>query len=69
MMRASPTLVSSAFWLFDVKGAAYLVEAGRSFKQVSQAVVGEEVNASPAAVEGRFYVRSKSHLYCFGKKP
>ena len=69
MMRTSPTLVGGAFWLFDVKGAAYLVEAGRSFKLVSQAVVGEEVNASPAAVDGRFFVRSKSHLYCFGKRP
>ncbi|MDP6381260.1 MAG: PQQ-binding-like beta-propeller repeat protein, partial [Phycisphaerae bacterium] len=65
---ASPSLVGNRIYLLDMDGVMLMLEAGREFKELGQAELGEECHASPAFADGRIYIRSEGHLYCIGKK-
>ncbi|MBI3910140.1 MAG: PQQ-binding-like beta-propeller repeat protein [Armatimonadetes bacterium] len=67
-VRASPTLVGNRVYLMDTKGTMHIFEAGRAFKEMGTAALGEEAHASPAFVHGRIYIRGRQHLYCVGSR-
>lgn len=66
--HSSPILVGRRIYLTDKKGVTHIFEAGRTFKDLGQASIGEDVNATPAFVGGRIYMRGKQHLFCIGAK-
>ncbi len=68
MFRSSPTVVGDRIYLLDEKGVMHIIAAGRAFKELGTAALGEQSNCSPAFVNGRIYVRGKYNLYCIGAK-
>jgi hypothetical protein len=50
------------------EGIGLVVEAGPQFRVLATNDLKEKVYASPAVANGRLYVRTWDHLYCFGAK-
>jgi outer membrane protein assembly factor BamB len=67
-VHASPVLVGKTVYLLDTQGVMHLFEAGRVFKEIGKAPLGEETGATPAFAGGRIYIRGREHLYCIGAK-
>jgi outer membrane protein assembly factor BamB len=67
-VKSSPTLVGDRIYLVDEKGVTHILAAGEEFKELGKAALGEAVTASPAFLDGRIYMRGKTHLYAIGKK-
>ena len=67
-VTSSPLLAGDHILMISEDGDAAVVKAGRTFEVVHQAKLGEPVFASPAAADGRLYVRGASHLFCFGTR-
>ena len=44
-----------------------VVTAESEWKVIHSAEFGEEGYATPAIVDGRIYLRTSGHLYCFGQ--
>jgi outer membrane protein assembly factor BamB len=64
---ASPSVVGNELWLVTTKGATVVSEISRTaFKEIRRLELGEKVNASPAFLDGRIYMRGVKHLYCIG---
>jgi outer membrane protein assembly factor BamB len=66
--RASPLLVGQQIYLLDITGVMHMLQAGRVFKEIGVCPLGEAVDASPAVLDGRIYIRGKKHLFCIGAK-
>ena len=66
--KSSPTLVGDKIHLMTDKGVMYILAAGREFKELGKAELGEPANSSPAYLNGRIYIRAKHNLYCIGGK-
>jgi outer membrane protein assembly factor BamB len=64
--RATPLVADGKIYFFSKQGKATIVEASRTFKTLSQADLGEEIIASPAAAHGCLFLRTKEHLYRIG---
>ncbi len=64
---SSPSLVGDRIYLISEQGVAYILEAGRQYKEIGKAELGEKCYASPAFADGRIYLRSDKHLYCIGR--
>ena len=62
--RASPSLVQDKIYFMNEKGLMIIIEAGREYKEIARADLGESASASPAFADGRIYIRGKEHLYC-----
>jgi hypothetical protein len=45
-----------------------VVSAKSDWEILAVNTLGDEVFATPAFADGRMYVRTRSTLYCFGKK-
>ena len=65
--NASPSVARGKLYVFGNKGAAVVAAAGRQFKELGRAELGEAVLASPAFVGDRIYVRGATNLFCLGK--
>lgn len=66
---ASPSMAGKHLYLFSDEGKVFIVEPGPTeCKITAEATMGEKCAASPAFQDGRIYVRTKSQLYCIGKK-
>jgi outer membrane protein assembly factor BamB len=63
---SSPVAGDGKIYLLSVSGTLSVVQAGRDWQVVSRSDLGEEVYATPAITEGRIYLRTAGHLYCFG---
>jgi hypothetical protein len=50
----------------NAHGSLAVVRAGRDWKVLSRSDFGEAVYATPAIADGRIYLRTSGHLYCFG---
>lgn len=50
------------------EGVGLVVQAGPEFKLLATNDLKEKTYASPAVANGRLYVRTWDHLYCFGTK-
>jgi outer membrane protein assembly factor BamB len=67
--NASPSVVGGRLYVFGKEGGAVVAEAGRQYKELARAELGEPVLASPAFAPGRIYVRSATNLFCLGARP
>jgi hypothetical protein len=48
-------------------GDVTVVRVEPTWRVVCRARFGEQILATPAIVDGRIYLRTTGHLYCFGK--
>lgn len=63
---SSPVAGDGKIYLLSVSGSLAVVQAGRDWKVLSTSHFEEDVYATPAIADGRIYVRTAGHLYCFG---
>jgi outer membrane protein assembly factor BamB len=63
---SSPVAGDGKIYLLDVSGSLGVVQAGRDWKVLSTSAFEEDVYATPAIADGRIYLRTAGHLYCFG---
>ncbi len=66
--RASPVIVGKRVYLLDVDGSMHVIEAGRTFKELGNSPLKEQMHATGAFVGGRIYLRGIKNLYCIGTK-
>jgi outer membrane protein assembly factor BamB len=64
---ASPVGGDGKVYLFSQEGDATVLSAEPQWQTLHTAKFDEDVFATPAIVDGRIYVRTKGHLYCFGQ--
>jgi outer membrane protein assembly factor BamB len=63
---ASPVAAGGKVFLVNKEGKLSVVKAGAQWQTESVVDLGEQVIATPALANGRLYVRTATHLYCFG---
>src|SRR5262245_47912134 len=63
---SSPVAGDGKVFLINQHGKLTVLEAAAGWREVSSADFGEDAYASPAIADGRLYVRTNGHLYCFG---
>jgi len=55
-------------YLLNEQGRLTVVKAGRDWEVLTTSDFKEDVYATPAIADGRIYLRTVGHLYCFGQK-
>jgi outer membrane protein assembly factor BamB len=66
---ASPVAGDGKIYLLSQRGTLSVVSAADQWEVIHSAEFGEETYATPAILDGRIYLRTSGHLYCFGQKP
>lgn len=64
---ASPVGGDGKVYLLNQNGQVTVVSAAGKWQVLSTADFGEDVYATPALVDGRIYLRTVRHLYCFAE--
>ncbi len=64
--HASPAIAGGHVYLFSQKGDCFVVEAARTFKQVSHTSMPDSFHASPAFIGNWIVVRGMTNLWCLG---
>lgn len=65
---ASPVAGDGKVYLFSEDGKLTVISARAEWEILHAVDFGDQVFATPAIVDGRLYVRTGGHLYCFGGK-
>ena len=65
---ASPVAGDGKIFTVSHQGKISVIQPGPDWKVLSVNDLGNECSATPAIAEGRLYIRSRDHLYCFGKQ-
>jgi outer membrane protein assembly factor BamB len=63
---SSPVAGDGKVFMINQRGKLTVLEAAAGWREISVAEFGEDTYASPAIADGRLYVRTNGHLYCFG---
>ncbi len=63
---SSPVAGDGKLYVVNESGSLAVVRAGRDWEVLSSSEFGERVYATPAIADGRIYLRTSGHLYCFG---
>jgi outer membrane protein assembly factor BamB len=63
---SSPVAGDGKIYVVDERGRLSVVRAGRDWSVLSSSDFEEDTYATPAIADGRIYVRTAGHLYCFG---
>jgi outer membrane protein assembly factor BamB len=66
--RATPLVVGDKIYFFAKDGKTIIVDAARTFHVVAECDLGEDTIASPAAVGGNLFIRTRGNLYRIGGK-
>ena len=66
---ASPVAGDEKIYLIDEQGRLTVVAARPDLQVLHTADFKADAYATPAVVDGRIYVRTGAHLYCFGTNP
>ncbi len=66
--RATPLVVGDRIYYFGKDGMTIIVDAARTFHVVAECDLAEDTIASPAAVGGNLFIRTRAHLYRIGGK-
>jgi outer membrane protein assembly factor BamB len=66
---SSPVGGDGKVYLVSQRGHLAVVSAAGDWKLLHRARFEEDVYATPAIVDGRIYLRTAGHLYCFGVRP
>jgi outer membrane protein assembly factor BamB len=64
---SSPVVVGDKLFVADRKGTVYCVKAGETFEQVAASKMDEEIQATPAFLDKRIYIRTATSLVCVEK--
>lgn len=67
-VTASPIIADGKVIVIDEAGTAVAFAASREFKILAKSRLGELTYATPAAADGRLFVRTAGRLYCFGNE-
>jgi outer membrane protein assembly factor BamB len=65
---ASPVVGDGKVYLLSERGKLTVVSANKEWEVLATADFKEDTYATPALVDGRIYLRTSGHLYCFGTK-
>jgi outer membrane protein assembly factor BamB len=63
---SSPVGGDGKIYFVNQKGDLTVISAEPQWRVLAKARFGEDVFATPAIVDGRIYLRTVGHLYCFG---
>jgi len=63
---SSPVYGDGKLYLISQRGELSVISAEPEWKKLSSADFGEDAYATPALVDGKIYLRTNGHLYCFG---
>lgn len=62
---ASPVAVDGRIYFTDEAGVTLVIDAAaEAYVELARNEIGEDVHASPAVSQGRFFLRTAKHLYC-----
>jgi len=64
---SSPVASGGVIYFCDDRGNISIVADGDPWRQIGLAQLESPIIASPAIADGRLYVRTNEHLYCFGE--
>jgi outer membrane protein assembly factor BamB len=64
---ASPVAVDGKLYFTNDDGQTFVLRAGPTFELLHVNDIGERTLASPALVDGRWYIRTDGNLYAIGK--
>ena len=65
---SSPVAAAGKIYLFSQTGVATVLKAGREWEILATNAMDDEVFATPAIVDDKMYVRTRSALYCFQQR-
>jgi len=65
--RASPVLADGRVYLIDDAGVCNVISPGTEYEELATNPLGEPVNATPAVIDGRLFIRGQTHLFCIGE--
>ena len=65
---ASPVALDGKVFFTNDDGETFVLRAGKTFDLMHVNRIGERTLASPALVDGRWYIRTAQHLYAIGAK-
>jgi outer membrane protein assembly factor BamB len=63
---ASPVAADGKIYICSQPGMVIVIQAGDEFKVLTRNKIGEHINATPALVAGKVYVRAEKHVFAFG---
>ena len=63
---SSPVAGDGKVFMINQHGKLTVLDAAPGWREISSSDFGEDAYASPAIVDGRIFVRTRAHLYCFG---
>jgi len=64
---SSPVAVDGKIITISHEGKISIVKPGAQWETIRVIEMGEDVNATPAISDGKLYIRTHQHLYCFAK--
>ncbi len=64
--NASPVAADGKIYFCSYLGSVTVVQAGDTFKILAQNKIAERINATPALVDGKVYLRTAKHMMAFG---
>ncbi len=64
---ASPVCADGRVYITSRDGVTVVVEDGPAYKQLALNQLDDEVDASPAIIGDRMYIRGRRHLYCIAE--
>lgn len=63
---SSPVAGDGKIYVLSQRGLLTVIRAGRDWEILSSSDFAEDAYATPAIADGRIYLRTVGHLYCFG---
>ncbi len=61
--NASPVFADGRIYVFNREGVTHVIQPGKTFRKIADNKIDEQLMASPAAVDGAFFIRSDKALY------
>jgi len=65
---ASPVAGDGKVYVVSRNGTVSIVRAAQAWEELAATKLGETTFATPAIADGKVYVRTDAHLYCFGER-
>jgi outer membrane protein assembly factor BamB len=63
---SSPVAADNKVYIASAEGVVVVLDAGEELKVLARNELDGAILATPAVVDGKFYLRTESHLYAFG---
>ena len=66
--NASPLFAGGRIYIFNREGTTHVIEPGTKFRKITDNKINGQIMASPAALDGSFFIRTERELIRIGKK-